>query len=229
MKGVGRALALTGRVYWPGMRTLWRARWLWLRLRVGLDALMCGSRVRFTVGPNARIDSGVGVEVLPGTRTHVVIGAGSWLGQDSHFQLGGGQLVVGDDVILRRGFRAVVGGDISIGDHCVFGWGVSLHCMKRVTIGANVGLSENVIVVDSRHLRPPLEEQAFHHAVAEETEIKAGAWLAANVVVFAGVTIGTGAFIGANSAVSKDVPDGWFAAGLPAKPIRELEIEVGGE
>ncbi|MCI8618771.1 MAG: hypothetical protein HFG44_01700 [Oscillospiraceae bacterium] len=47
-------------------------------------------------------------------------------------------------------------------------------------------------------------------------------WLGANVTVCPGVTIGDGCVIGADSVVTRDVPPGSFAVGLPCKVIRFL-------
>jgi acetyltransferase-like isoleucine patch superfamily enzyme len=41
-------------------------------------------------------------------------------------------------------------------------------------------------------------------------------------MVTKGVTIGTGAVIGANSVVTKDIPDHCIAVGAPARVIRDL-------
>ena len=51
-------------------------------------------------------------------------------------------------------------------------------------------------------------------------------WIAANVVVLPGVTIGRGAVIGAGSVVTKDVPAGVLAAGNPCRVIREIGEEA---
>ena len=44
-------------------------------------------------------------------------------------------------------------------------------------------------------------------------------WLGCGAIVLDGVRIGKGAVIGAGAVVTKDVPDGAIAAGLPARVI----------
>ena len=46
-------------------------------------------------------------------------------------------------------------------------------------------------------------------------------WLGANVTVLPGVTIGDGAIIAAGAVVTKDVPAGAVAAGVPARIIKQ--------
>ena len=50
-------------------------------------------------------------------------------------------------------------------------------------------------------------------------------WLAGNVTVCGGVTIGNGCVIGAGSVVTRDIPDGVLAAGVPCKVIRPITKE----
>lgn len=52
------------------------------------------------------------------------------------------------------------------------------------------------------------------------TEIGHDVWISDNVVVIAGVHIGTGAVIGANSVVTRDVPPYMIVGGVPARKIR---------
>ena len=48
-------------------------------------------------------------------------------------------------------------------------------------------------------------------------------WIAANVVVLPGVTIGDNAIVGAVSVVTKDVEPNTVVAGNPAKFIRKID------
>jgi len=48
-------------------------------------------------------------------------------------------------------------------------------------------------------------------------------WIGANVVISPGVTLGRGVVVGANSVVTKDVPDYVIVAGCPAGPIGRRE------
>ncbi|WP_308159999.1 DapH/DapD/GlmU-related protein [Arthrobacter sp. ISL-5] len=57
---------------------------------------------------------------------------------------------------------------------------------------------------------------------AEPIEIEDNAWLGGGVIVCPGVTIGANTVIGAGSVVLKDIPAQVFAAGNPAKVIRQL-------
>ena len=51
--------------------------------------------------------------------------------------------------------------------------------------------------------------------------IKQAAWIGTKSTICAGVTIGKGCVIGANSVVTKDVPDYSLAVGVPAKVIKK--------
>ena len=60
---------------------------------------------------------------------------------------------------------------------------------------------------------------------AKPITIKSNTWIASNVTICGGVTIGEGCVIGAGSVVTRDIPDGVFAAGNPCKVIRKITQE----
>jgi acetyltransferase-like isoleucine patch superfamily enzyme len=54
--------------------------------------------------------------------------------------------------------------------------------------------------------------------------IGSNCWFGVNCVVTGGVEIGERSVIGSNSVVTRDIPPGVIAAGVPAKVIREIEF-----
>ena len=54
--------------------------------------------------------------------------------------------------------------------------------------------------------------------------IEDNVWIGYKVTIIGGITIGTGAIIGANSVVTKDIPPYSVAAGIPARVIKSLQV-----
>ena len=66
-------------------------------------------------------------------------------------------------------------------------------------------------------------ERGGSSAVVVEDDV----WLGMNVVVLKGCRIGKGTVVAANSVVTRSLPAGVIAAGVPARVIRELHDGVG--
>lgn len=100
----------------------------------------------------------------------------------------------------------------------------------EVTIGDNCNFGPNVTVVTPIHpLKPDERREMFnekgekkHLCYAKPVHIGNDCWFGASVTVCPGVTVGNGCVIGAGSVVTRDIPDGTFAAGVPCKVIREI-------
>ncbi len=99
-----------------------------------------------------------------------------------------------------------------------------------VTIGDNVFFGPNCSVVTALHSLLPHERNVrckpdgspYDLEYAAPIVIQDNCWIAANVVICGGVTIGEGCVIGAGSVVTQDIPPGMLAAGVPCKPIRPI-------
>ena len=91
------------------------------------------------------------------------------------------------------------GDDIIIGEDCIFGG----YCSFQ---SSNHGIKKGEII----------KYQKYTYG---KIIIGNGVWIGAHVNLLAGVTIGDGAVIGANSVVSRDIPSNAIAVGAPAKII----------
>jgi maltose O-acetyltransferase len=61
-------------------------------------------------------------------------------------------------------------------------------------------------------------KQEFGKPVAIGSDV----WVGGGAIVCPGVTIGSRSVIGAGSVVTRDIPEGVFAAGNPCRVLREL-------
>jgi len=88
-------------------------------------------------------------------------------------------------------------GGVKIGDHSL----VSMHCQ----------------ILSSNHTMPPFGTTIRSQPdVLLPTKIGRDVWLGASVTVLGGVTIGDGCIVGAGAVVTKDLPPGAIAFGVPA-------------
>ena len=100
----------------------------------------------------------------------------------------------------------------------------------RIYIGENVMLGPNVSLMATTHPLIAEERIAMKYndghvsgsEYAPEIHIGNNVWIACNVVVCGGVTIGDNAVIGAGSVVTKDIPGNYVAYGNPCKPVRPI-------
>lgn len=95
-----------------------------------------------------------------------------------------------------------------------------------VTIGDNVVFGTNVCLLTGWHDMTRRNEERIRHAIdGFDIRIGAGVWLASNVLVLGGVTIGEHAVVGAGAVVTKDIPAGEFWAGNPARLVKVIEFK----
>jgi acetyltransferase-like isoleucine patch superfamily enzyme len=134
----------------------------------------------------------------------------------------GGSFIVGPGVEFRRGFRAELHGPdsrIVIGEACAFTYDVVIQCGETIEIGDRCIFAQGTMVVDGSHrfrdLDRPMVSQGYDF---RPVRIHDDAALMSKCTVV-GAEIGTRAFVGANSVVSRDIPAYTVAIGAPATPV----------
>jgi len=109
-------------------------------------------------------------------------------------------------------------GNLEIGDNVYIAHGAWLNAMGGLVIEDEVIIAPRVVVSTLQHVFKDGSVR-FGGSIARPVHIGRGSWLAAHVSVKCGVTIGRGCLVAANSAVTKDLPDGVRAGGVPAKVL----------
>ncbi|MGR9522916.1 acyltransferase [Priestia megaterium] len=96
-------------------------------------------------------------------------------------------------------------GNVSIGDNVFFNNGVSICSMKKVHIGKNTALGENVKIYDQDHVFNKPGDMYKQGYKTEAVTIGENVWIGSNVTILKGVTIGNNSVIAAGSVVTKDI------------------------
>ena len=99
-----------------------------------------------------------------------------------------------------------------------------VHIGDNVLIGPNVTLATPMhpLLPEERNVHQDENGRCYNLEYAKPITIEDDCWLASNVVVCGGVTIGEGCVIGAGSVVTRDIPPHSLAAGNPCRVIRAL-------
>ena len=143
-------------------------------------------------------------------------------------------LAMAPSVSLRNGERITCGREVHVGERCSLWAGQSTT--GRIVLGDNALLAPEVFVTASNYgTKLGYRERRSCTRTKAEADVHVGAdaWLGARVTVLPGVTVGDGAVVAAGAVVTRDLPAGCVAAGVPAKVVgwREgvpEEMRTGG-
>ncbi len=112
---------------------------------------------------------------------------------------------------------------LKIGNNCEFGDNTHIVALKKVVIGNNVLIASKVFISDCSHgcysnrynVSQDLPETSPNDRklVYEEVCIGDNVWIGENAVILLGTHIGGGCIIGANSVVTRDIPDNSMVIG----------------
>lgn len=127
------------------------------------------------------------------------------------------------------------GGKIEIGKGATVSMFSRIGCAGYIKIGDYVAMGPNCFIADYNHeyqnISIPIKKQGRHFTPKPDSspniEIGDGSWLGTHVAIAGNIKIGRHCVIGANSVVTKDIPDYSVAVGSPAKVIKRYNFESG--
>ena len=152
-----------------------------------------------------------------------------------------GNAFIGDGVIIyeaKGGGTVKIGKGVHIHQDCIIetGHGGSLsigedtHIQPRCQFSA---YSASIIVGNNVQIAPGCAFYPYDHGVLPgelicnqplvskgDIEIGDDVWLGFGAIILSGVSIGKGAVIGAGSIVTRNIPDGAIATGIPARILK---------
>ena len=126
----------------------------------------------------------------------------------------------GDSVWMQPPFFCDYGSNIELGEGVFFNFNCVVLDVCRVEIGSFTLFGPAVQIYTATH--PFNAEQGRREGSGKPVHIGSDVWVGGGAIILPGVRIGSRAVIGAGSVVTRDVPEGVFAAGNPCRVIREI-------
>lgn len=130
-----------------------------------------------------------------------------------------------DAVVVRPYAQIWSGGTVRIGQGSEIGERCRISIANSLNIGEKVLLSPNIYITDCDHEYRNLKIPVIDQGVVQKGQtvtIGDSSYIGINAVIVGNVKIGKHCVIGANSVVTKNVPDYCVAVGSPAKVIKKL-------
>lgn len=142
-------------------------------------------------------------------------------------------IIVGDDcrfsnaVTISGRCTSPIRPKLLIGNNVGIGWQTTISVGSQIEFGDNVRIAGRAYF--SGYPGHPLDATA-RAAGEPDTDDQVGeiilhsdVWLGTGCIILPGVEIGSGTVVAAGSVVTKSLPPGVIAAGMPAKVIRRLD------
>lgn len=135
---------------------------------------------------------------------------------------------IGKRVQIRASARFTYPWKVEIGDYSWVGDHVEFYSLDRIVVGDHCVISQNSYLCTGSH---DINDPHFS-LITKPIYIQDGAWVASDVFVYPGVTLGEMSVVAARSTVTRNVPSNEVFAGSPAQfikhrfePTFEKEIE----
>jgi acetyltransferase-like isoleucine patch superfamily enzyme len=139
-------------------------------------------------------------------------------------------ITIGSGVFIGRNtILSCKNGDIALADGVNVGFNCELFSASRVSVGKDTLLAAYCYVIGGDHeSSDPSQPVGMQARRSLGVTIGTGAWIGAGAKVLDGVTIGDGAVIGAGAVVREEVPPRAIAVGVPARVVGTREEAPAG-
>lgn len=119
-------------------------------------------------------------------------------------------------------FYTDCGKNIKLGKNVFINAGCQFQDQGGIKIGDDTLVGPKTVIATLNHHQNP-DKRA--NLLPKPVVIGKNVWIGANVTILPGVTIGDGAIIAAGAVVNKDVEKNTIVGGVPAKKIKEVDLE----
>jgi maltose O-acetyltransferase len=126
----------------------------------------------------------------------------------------------GDTVWMQPPFYCDYGSNILLGERVFFNFNCVVLDVSPVRIGDYTLFGPAVQVYTATH--PMNAELRRKQEYSKPIEIGSDVWVGGGAIICPGVRVGSRSVIGGGSVVTRDIPEGVFAAGNPCRVIREI-------
>ena len=153
-----------------------------------------------------------------------------------HLRIGRNFYVPGDlwiDAVTRYGGQRFTP-SIVIGDDVRLSPGAHITAIDRIVIGSGVLAGSRIYISDHNHGEYAGSTQSSPWEAPAERRLGGGGpviigdnvWIGENVVILGPANIGAGAILAANSVVRGDVPAMTMVGGIPARRIKQFQVDT---
>ncbi|MGV3721243.1 MAG: sugar O-acetyltransferase [Actinomycetota bacterium] len=126
----------------------------------------------------------------------------------------------GETAWLQPPFFCDYGANILLGERVYFNFNCVVLDVCEVKIGDFTFFGPAVQIYTATH--PMNAELRRLQEYGKPVEIGADVWVGGGAIICPGVKIGSKSVVGAGSVVTRDIPEGVFAAGNPCRVIRTI-------
>ena len=129
----------------------------------------------------------------------------------------------GETVWMQPPFFCDYGSNIELGERVFFNFNCVVLDVCKVKIGDFTLFGPAVQILTPMHPWNALQRRK--EEFGKPIEIGSDVWVGGGAIILPGVHIGSKTVIGAGSIVTRDMPEGVFAAGNPCRVVRKVSDE----